>query len=317
MNAQRRRFLLSVTLAGAVAAATTGLGQTAAPAVGPSSSDAKGAAFVPDFSGMWAHISCCGFEPPLSGPGPVTNRSRRNGAGNGYQFVGDYTNPILKPEAAEVVKKFGESELSGVPAPSPSKQCWPGGVPFVFWNIGMQMIQQPHQITILYSNDHEVRHVRLNQPHSTQVTPSWYGDSVGHYEGDTLVIDTVGIKVGPFAMVDWYGTPHTEALHVVERYRLLDHAATIEAEKRGELENTRLEVTDAGFSRDPDYTGKGLQLQFTVDDDGVFTMPWSATMTYRRPLSTLGQWPEMVCADSPNLYFYANKAIPMADKPDF
>ena len=50
------------------------------------------------------------------------------------------------------------------------------------------------------------------------VTPAWYGDSVGHYEGDTLVIDTVGIKVGPFAMVDMYGTPHSAALHVVERY---------------------------------------------------------------------------------------------------
>ena len=52
---------------------------------------------------------------------------------------------------------------------------------------------------------------------------SWYGDSVGHYEGDTLVIDTVGIKIGPFAMVDMYGTPYSEALHVVERYQLLDY----------------------------------------------------------------------------------------------
>ena len=73
----------------------------------------------------------------------------------------------------------------------------------------MQMLQQPDKITILYHHDHEVRHVRMNQPHPAQVTPSWYGDSVGHYEGDTLVIDTVGIKIGPFAMVDMYGTPHT------------------------------------------------------------------------------------------------------------
>jgi hypothetical protein len=64
-----------------------------------------------------------------------------------------------------------------------------------------------------------------------QVIPSWNGDSVGHYEDDTLVIDTVGVKDGPFpipiadlyAMVDLFGTPHTPALHVVERYRLLDH----------------------------------------------------------------------------------------------
>jgi hypothetical protein len=240
------------------------------------------------------------------------------GAGNPYQYVGDYTNPILKPQAAQVVKKFGESELSGVPAPSPSKQCWPGGVPFVFWNLGMQLIQQPHQISILYSNDHEVRHVRMNASHPAPVTPSWYGDSVGRYDGDTLVIDTVGIKVGPFAMVDWYGTPHTESLHVVERYRLLDYSTAIEAEKRAERETFHIEVSDAGFSRDYDYRGKGLQLQFTVEDEGVFTMPWSATMTYRRALSPLGQWPEMVCADNPNGYFNGNKAAsPMADKPDF
>ena len=45
---------------------------------------------------------------------------------------------------------------------------------------------------------------------------SWFGDSVGHYEGDTLVIDTVGIKTGPFTMVGQFGTPHTPALHVID-----------------------------------------------------------------------------------------------------
>jgi len=81
--------------------------------------------------------------------------------------------------------------------------------PYIFLNLGMRMLQQPDKITILYVFDHEVRHVRLNQSHPAQVTPSWYGESVGHYEGDTLVIDTIGIKTGPFAMVDFYGTPHT------------------------------------------------------------------------------------------------------------
>jgi hypothetical protein len=278
----------------------------------------QGALSIPDLSGMWAHLSCCGFEPPLSGPGPVTNRSRRNGAGNSYQYVGDYTNPILKPEAAQIVKRFGEIEASGVPAPSPSRQCWPGGVPFVIWNIGMLLIQQPERIIIIYSNDHEVRHVRMNVSHPTHVTPSWYGDSIGHYEGDTLVIDTVGVQVGQYAMVDWYGTPHTEALHVVERYKLLDYAEATEAEERGLHETTRLEASDAGFSRDPNYKGKGLQVEFTVEDEGVFTMPWTATMTYRRPLSPLGQWPEMVCADNPSGYFAGEKAaLPTAEKTDF
>ena len=71
------------------------------------------------------------------------------------------------------------------------------------------------------------------------MTPSWYGDSVGHYEGDTLVIDTVGIKIGPFAMVDMYGTPHSPALHVVERYRLLDYEDAKDAIARNDKENFR------------------------------------------------------------------------------
>jgi len=88
----------------------------------------------------------------------------------------------------------GPISRTGVVYPTPSNQCWPGGVPYVFWNIGMQMLQQKDAVTILYINDRDFRHVRLNAQHPAHVTPSWYGDSVGHYEGDMLVIDTVGIK---------------------------------------------------------------------------------------------------------------------------
>src|SRR5262252_6852284 len=316
-GSMRWDFLLSVTLAAVVV--TPALGQDVAPAVGTTSAGGtKSAASIPDFSGIWAHMTWPDFEPPAAGPGPVTNRSRRNGASDAYELVGDYTNPILKPHAAEIVRKYGDVSLTRVPYPTPSNQCWPGGVPFVLYNIGMQMLQQPDKITILYSNDHEVRHVRMNQPHPARVTPTWYGDSVGRYEGDTLVIDTVGVKVGPFAMVDMYGTPHGPALHVVERYRLLDYEAAKEAEERGERGNFRLRGSDPGFAPDPEYKGKGLQLQFTVEDDGVFTTPWSAGIIYQRPLSPLGQWPESVCADNPHEY-YAGKdtAVPTANKLDF
>jgi hypothetical protein len=309
MNLQRRDFLLVVTLAGA--AATLALGQTAAPAGRPADSGAQSAASIPDFSGIWGHPSL-GFEPPLSGPGPVVNKSRLPTGGSNFdQLVGDYTNPILKPHAAEVVKKQGEISLTGVAFPDPGYLCRPQGVPYIFWNIEMQMLQHPGKITILYMEDHQVRHVRMNQPHPARVSPSWYGDSVGHYEGDTLVIDTVGIKVGPVSMVDHYGTPHTEALHVVERYRLLDYEAAKEAQERGEKENPRLPA----WAVDPNYRGKGMQLQFTVEDEGVFTMPWSATITYRR---ALGEWPEWVCAENRREYYYGkDTAVPTADKPDF
>jgi hypothetical protein len=116
------------------------------------------------------------------------NRSRRNGTGNINQLVGDYTNPILKPGAAEVLKKHGEIMLSGTGYPDPRNQCTPQGVPYAFSSGGMQLLREPDKITILYDYDHQVRRIRMNQNHPSQVTPSWYGDSVGHYEGDTLVI---------------------------------------------------------------------------------------------------------------------------------
>jgi hypothetical protein len=116
-------------------------------------------------------------------------------------------------------------------------------------------------------------------------------------------------------MVDVYGTPYSEALHVVERYRLIDYEAAKEAQERSEKENAVVPTNDSGLSFDPNYKGKGLQLQFTVEDGGVFTMPWSATVTYRRGI---GQWPEYVCSENTHVYYDGkDAAVPRADKPDF
>jgi len=301
-----------------VAAVPDALSQDIAPVLRPAGSDARSAAAVPDFSGVWAHPYFPGFEPPASGPGPILNRSRRaDGVGNPNQFVGDYTNPILKPQAAEVVRRHGEISLAGGTYPTPSNQCWPSGVPYIFFQHGMQMLQLPDRIVFLYLRNHEFRLVRLNQPHPAAVVPSWYGDSVGHYENDALVIDTVGVKTDrPFAMLDMYGTPFSAALHVVERYRLIDYADARPAIERNSKENIRFGPAIQSLVFDPSYRGKHLQLAFTVDDDGVFTTPWNATITYSVPL---GSWEEHVCAESRLGYFSTGKeaAVPIADKPDF
>ena len=173
----------------------------------------------------------------------------------------------------------------------------------------MQMLQQPDMIIIIYDHDHQVRHVRLNAPHPAQVTPSWYGDSVGRYEGDTLVIDTVGIKIGPFSMIDWYGTPYTRALHVVERYRLINNEAAKEAEDRGSKVVGRVEGGD-GLVPDPDYRDRALQLQFTVEDEGVFTMPWSATITRRRSSNRMAG----ICLCRKSAWIFSRKARGRADR---
>jgi hypothetical protein len=117
-----------------------------------------------------------------------------------------------------------------------------------------------------------------------------------------------------------YGTPYTKALHVVERYRLLDYEATKNALQRVANENFRLPPNAVGIDVERNYRGKGLQLEFTVEDQGVFTMPWSSIITYRRGINSRGtdEWPELVCAENPHLY-YAGRDIdaPIADKPDF
>jgi hypothetical protein len=324
----RLDFLFVVTLA--ATAATAASGQDVARPVGPAGGGTQ--ATIPDFSGVWSHPSFPGFEPLASGPTSVVNTSRRpqmNFDGrvlpavndilvsNSAQLVGDYTNPILKPRAAEAVKRKGEMELAGIVGPTPTIQCWPEPVPYIFNGVAMQMLQQPDKIIFLYPNDHQVRYVHMNQAHPAQVTPSWYGDSVGHYEGDTLVIDTVGVKIGPFAMVDFYGTPYTAALHVVERYRLLDYEAAKEGLDRDGRENLRPpRGADAGSAPDYSYRGKHLQPRFTVEDEGVFTMPWSATITYRRGIEP---WQEVVCAENTQELALAgrNAAVPIAHKPDF
>ncbi len=318
---RHRNLLLTITLA--TAAATPALAQTPMPAVDPATS-----ATIPDFSRVWNHPAFPWFEPPASGPGPVTNRSRapqrpadsagsqsspptRDGVSDYDQLVGDYTNPILQPWAAQVVKKFGEISLAGTTYPNASNQCWPFPMPFIFKQSAMMMIQQPDRITLMYGGDHEVRRVRLNGLHPSPLRPSWYGDSVGRYEGDTLVIDTVGVKTDhPYAMIDLFGTPYTDKLHVVERYRLRDYDDVKDAIERNKKENW-LFAGDV-FSK---YRGKFLQLHVTIEDAGVFTMPWTSTLTY---VPGGDQIAETVCAENPREY-YNNKLadVPKAEKPDF
>jgi hypothetical protein len=308
MSMRPRDFLLLAT----VVTATPVLGQTTMPPVAPTVSAARDTPSIPNLSGRWAHPYLTGFEPPRSGPGPVLNKSRLpNGVANFQQLVGDYTNPILKPHAAEVVKKHGEISLAGGGYPTPSNQCWPQGVPYIFWDFWMEMVQLPAKVVMMYRHGNEVRWVRLNQSHPAQLIPSWHGDSVGHYEGDTLVIDTVGMKVGPFSMVDMYGTPQSPALHVIERYRLLDYEDAKDAIERNEKENFR---ASGGGEFDAKYRGKVLQLHFTVEDENVFTTPWTATITYRPLVSPRT---DLICAENPREADGKPSMVPRADRPDF
>jgi hypothetical protein len=269
-------------------------------------------ASTPDFSGIWA-CNSTEFEVPPSGPGPLVALSRLSDGTS--SDAGDYRNPILQTAAAERVKSLGELELAGTVFPDPANQCWPWPVPYILRQMKIRILQQPDQVTILYRQDNQVRRVRMNDSHPAHVTPSWYGDSVGRYEGDTLVIDTIGVKVGPLSMVDSYGTPYSEALHVVERYRLIDYEAAKTAVERHESKSDPVRPDNSGVVVDLDYKGRGLQIEITVEDAGVFTTAWTAMVTYRRAASA---WPEYICAE--NLRGESvggDRKVPTAETPDF
>jgi hypothetical protein len=328
---RQRNFLLFIALT--AMAATPALGQTATSAGGPAGGATHAAAEIPDFTRVWMHPGFPWFEPPASGPGPVTNKSRWpqlpggpsgsvalpplppgvEGVSDYDQLVGDDTNPILQPWAAEVVKKFGEMSLKGIVYGNPSNQCWPMPMPFIYKQFMVQIIQQPDQVQIIYTAPStDVRRIRLNARHPEPLTPSWYGDSVGHYEGDTLVVDTVGVKTDrPYAMIDLFGTPYSKSLHIVERYRLREYDDVKDAIERNKKENWLL--NGDVFSK---HRGKFLQLHLTIEDEGVFTTPWTSTLTYVPGPDVLG---EVVCADNVRQYYYdrSDTDVPRAAKPDF
>jgi hypothetical protein len=250
--------------------------------------------FGPNSDTAWIPARPAGddFIMPESGPGPVMSEKNHpyvpNGQGQVSYRIADLSNPILQPWAAQRMKKPNEQVRAGKVPFTADSRCWPGGVPGfdIYARVRpIYFLQTPKEITIIEESDMQVRHIYLNVPHSANPSPSWYGESVGHYEGDELVVDTIGLNDKTF--VDSYRTPHTTRLHVVERFKLLDD-------------------------------GKMLQAQIKVDDPGAFTMPWSAIQRWRRREE--GPIIELICAENHTDYFHnENEAgpIPQADKADF
>jgi len=140
-------------------------------------------------------------------------------------------------------------------------------------------LQTPKEVWLIWREDNQARRVFLNVAHAANPKPSWNGESIGHYEGDTLVIDTVGMNTK--TVVDIYRTPHTEQLHVVERWRMVDD-------------------------------GQAMEVVFTVEDEGAFHQPWIGRRRYRR----VEQEPvEKICAENNQHLF--DFPVPIAEKADF
>jgi hypothetical protein len=228
------------------------------------------------------------FRPVPGRVPPVTNDPKYpfvpNGQGRQPTYrIADLTNPNLKPWVKEIMKKDNDEVIAGKVAFTPSQSCMPAGVPGFMALGGNQnpvwFLQTPKQVTIMRAADSQVRRVYLDAPHSPNPKPSWYGESVGHYEGDSLVIDTIGLSTKTY--VDPYRTPHSEKLHVVERWRTVN-------------DRQAMEVT------------------FTVEDPDTYYEPWSGMRRYRRVAQL---FVEDICAEN-NEHLFDYK-IPVANAPDF
>ena len=212
----------------------------------------------------------------------VTNNAfRATGAQPSFR-VADLANPNIRPWAKEIMKRENDKVLSGGMPYGARSSCMPAGVPaFMGFAVvePIHFMQTPKQVTMIFSGDAQVRRVYLDVPHSPNPKPSWYGESVGHYEGDTLVVDTIGMNDKSY--LDNFRTPHTEKLHVVERYRLVDE-------------------------------GKTLQVTFRVEDPDTFFEPWSAMNNFKRVQMPMH---EEACAENNQHLF--DYHMPVASKADF
>jgi hypothetical protein len=249
--------------------------------------------FAPDSETGWVPARAEGddFISPKNGPGPVVADKNTPYVPNNPRTqptyrIADLTNPILKPWAIEQMKRANEEVRAGKVPFTADSTCWPGGVPGfdVYAHVRpIYFLQTPSEVTIVMESDMQVRRIHLNVTHSANPKPSWYGESVGHYEGDELVVDTIGMNDKTF--VDNYRTPHTTQLHVVERFKLIEG-------------------------------GKILQVDVTVDDPGAFNMTWTASQQWRRREAT--PIIELICAENHEDYFGNFAApIPQVDKADF
>src|SRR5262249_33245606 len=142
---------------------------------------------APQVGGHWARYSL-EFEEPAQGPGPIQTMTRNpDGTTPIEGKAGDYTNPILTPEAAARLKAIGEISQKGVVFPDPENQCMPWPLPNILRYMEIEILQQPGEVTILYSGSHPGGHGRMNGSHPPKGAASSYGHSVGDHEGAMVV----------------------------------------------------------------------------------------------------------------------------------
>jgi hypothetical protein len=248
--------------------------------------------FSPNARTAWVGIGIGALLPVPGSPSPIGQDPAHPYISNDQsgvtgqqptQRISDISNPNLKQWAKDLMKKDNDEVLAGKFAFTARSSCKPAGVPGFDVLLGgaLSILQSPTEVTMIFSGNAEVRHIRLNASHSPNPKPSWYGESVGHYEGDTLVVDTIALNNKTF--LDNYRTPHTDKLHVTERWRLIEE-------------------------------GKKLEILMTIDDPGTFHQPFQALRQYNRVNRAFS---EDICSENNINPFGIDYGTPVANKPDF
>jgi hypothetical protein len=234
----------------------------------PGAAASQTTAPAPDLSGLWVRL-------------------RDKGASaRGYAvLVFDFgpPEPPMTPWAAAKYKAANalyRGSDPGTVLSDPIFSCFPPGVPRIYLlGFPVQIVQIPGQVIMLFEYDHFVRRIYTDgRPHDMNQGPLWMGDSIGKWEGDTLVADTVSFN--DKTLLDRVGHPHSDALHLVERLRRIDR--------------------------------NSLEISITIDDPKAYTKPWGAKLIFEsRP-----DWKimEQVCEDNTNFLDFNNKATKKPDK---
>ena len=221
----------------------------------------------PDLSGAWApYRGGRGADPKLAAP-----------PGSEILLKGDFKKSWDARRAAEA-----EANKKGEPLATPAVDCIPYGMPRMM-SVALyplEIIQRPTQVTMVTEAFSEVRRIYTDgrkHPPLADLDPSFHGHSIGHWEGDTLVVDTVGMDTAPDIQP---GVPHTEKLRIVERIKL---------------------------------TEEGFITNITMTDPNILTRPWETAKRYRKSDAELS---EFVCLQENNNFRVDENGILRAVDPE-
>jgi hypothetical protein len=191
-------------------------------------------------------------KPNLSAPAPKTPDGKPDLSGIWQVPVPKYLENLaadgvevpMRPWAQTLYKERQENDAKD----RPSGHCLPHSVTdFDAHFTPKKVIQTPGQIAMLFESYHSYREIFTDgRPLPEIHEPAWFGYSVGKWEGDTLVVNTVGINEKTW--LDDGGHPHSDALHIIERFRR------------------------------PDFGH--IQLQLTIDDSKAYTKPWTVNIPW-------------------------------------